>query len=57
MKRISLIIALTVLAGCGADGAPWQNNASLGLSAGSDGVNSNASFGASNGPVSVGVSM
>lgn len=55
MKRIVLIMLVAGLAGCGADGAPWRPNASVGVSVGSGGASTNASVGASNGTVSVGV--
>ncbi len=57
MKRIVLIMAIAAVAGCGADGAPFTPNASLGLSVGSGGVSTGASVGASNGTVSVGVGI
>ena len=54
-KPIGLILALGFLVSCGADGAPLRPNANVGLSVGSGGVSTNASVGASNGTVSVGV--
>lgn len=57
MKRIVLILTIAAVAGCGADGAPFTPNASLGLSVGSGGVSTGASVGASNGTVSVGVGI
>ena len=57
MKKIVLIMALGFLAACGADGAPMQPSAFLGLSFGSDGVSPRAGIGASNGNVGVGVSL
>lgn len=55
MKRLALILIVAAVAGCGADGAPWRPNANIGLSIGTGGVSPNASVGATNGPVSVGV--
>ena len=55
MKHLALIIALGTLAACGADGAPFTPNASVGVSVGSGGVNTSTTVGASNGTVSVGV--
>lgn len=58
MKKIVLMIALGALAACGADSGPLQPNANLGLSIGSDGsVNPNASVGATNGNVSLGLNL
>lgn len=57
MKKIALIIALGALAACGADGGPMRPNANVGLSIGPNGVNPNASLGASNGNVSVGLNL
>ena len=52
MKKLLLLV---VLAGCGADGAPFKPSANLGLSIGSNGVTTNASVGASNGPVTISI--
>ncbi len=57
MKHIALILTIAAVAGCGADGAPFTPNASLGVSVGSNGVSTGASVGASNGTVSVGVGL
>lgn len=58
MKKIALIIALGALAACGADSGPMQPNANLGLSIGPDGtVSPNASVGATNGNVSLGLNL
>ena len=57
MKPIAVFLTLISLAACGADGAPMRPSANLGLSLGSGGVNTNASVGASNGTVSVGVGL
>ncbi|SFR98003.1 hypothetical protein [Yoonia litorea] len=57
MKPLVLIISLTVLAACGADGAPFVPTANLGLNIGPNGVTPGATVGASNGTVSVGVGL
>ena len=57
MKRIALMLAVAALAACGADGAPFTPNASVGLSVGTNGVSTGARVGASNGTVSVGVGI
>jgi hypothetical protein len=55
MKRIALILTIATVAACGADGAPFTPNASIGVGVGSNGVTTGANVGASNGTVSVGV--
>jgi len=57
MKRIAWILVIAALAACGAGGAPFTPNASLGIGLGSNGVTTGASVGASNGTVSVGVGL
>ncbi len=57
MKNIALILALGTLSACGADGPPLQPNANVGLSVGSNGVNTTAGIGASNGTVSLGLRL
>ncbi|WP_341368157.1 hypothetical protein [Yoonia sp. BS5-3] len=57
MKKFFLIIALGALAACGADGDPLQPNANVGLSIGAGGISPNASVGASNGNVSLGLNL
>ncbi len=57
MKQIVLIIMVAGLAGCGADGEPMRPNASVGVSVGSNGTNTNATVGASNGTFSVGIGL
>ena len=57
MKRIAMILTVAALAACGADGAPMKPTANMGLSLGSNGINTNASVGASNGTVSIGVGL
>ena len=55
MKRIALILTVAALAACGADGAPFTPNASVGVGVGTNGVTTGGSLVASNGTVSVGV--
>lgn len=55
MRMIGFVLTAAFLASCGADGAPMRPNANLGVSVGTGGVSTNASVGASNGTVSVGV--
>lgn len=57
MKKIALIIVLGALTACGVDGDPLQPNANLGLNIGPNGVSPNASVGAANGNVSVGLNL
>ncbi|WP_204218522.1 hypothetical protein [Loktanella sp. S4079] len=57
MKRIVLILSVTALVSCGADGAPWRPSANVGLSVGTGGVSTSTNIGASNGTVSVGASF
>lgn len=57
MKRIALILSVSALASCGADGAPWRPAANVGLSVGTGGVSTSTSVGATNGAVSVGASF
>ncbi|PUB15442.1 hypothetical protein [Yoonia sediminilitoris] len=57
MKRAVLLIGIMGLASCGADGPPMRPSANVGLSVGSGGVSTNASVGASNGTVSIGVGL
>lgn len=49
------ILGLAVLAGCGADGAPFRPTANAGISIGTGGISTNCSVGTSNGNVSVSV--
>lgn len=54
MKRLSAsLLALTVLAGCGADGAPFRPTATAGITIGTGGISTNCSVGTTNGTVSV----
>jgi len=55
MKKLALVMVVMGLAACGADGQPFTPNASLGVSAGSGGLTTGGTVGASNGAVSVGV--
>jgi predicted small lipoprotein YifL len=57
MKKIVLVLAVAALAGCGADGAPWTPSANVGISAGTGGVNTSTSLGATNGTFSVGANL
>ncbi|MEM9786782.1 MAG: hypothetical protein AAFY14_03750 [Pseudomonadota bacterium] len=57
MKKIAMLIALGVTAACGADAPPMQPNANVGLSVGTNGVNTTAGIGASNGTFSVGLNL
>ncbi|MDX8350058.1 hypothetical protein SLH49_18870 [Cognatiyoonia sp. IB215446] len=57
MKMIALILGLAALAACGANGPPLEPNANVGLSVGSNGVNTTAGIGASNGTLSVGLRL
>lgn len=53
MKRIGFVLTLLVLAGCGADGAPFRPFAELGVSAGSGGVSTNCTMGGTNGRITI----
>ncbi|WP_217810137.1 hypothetical protein [Salibaculum griseiflavum] len=57
MKKTLALIALLGLAACGADDPPFQPTAGVGVSVGSGGVSTNASVGATNGTVSVGLNL
>lgn len=57
MKRIFCLIALLGLAACGADDPPFRPTGNVGVSVGPGGVSTNAGVGATNGTVSVGVSL
>jgi hypothetical protein len=57
LKYPALCLALAALAACGAAGEPLRPTANLGLSIGSGGVQTNASVGASQGPVTVSVGL
>ena len=55
MRILGFLLAAAFLASCGANGAPVRPNANVGLSVGNGGVSTNASVGATNGTVTVGV--
>lgn len=58
MTRIALaLVALTVVAACGADDPPFRPTGNVGVSVGSGGVTPNATLGATNGTFNVGVSL
>jgi hypothetical protein len=49
------VLALIVLAGCGADGAPFRPTASGGLTVGTNGVTANSNVGVTNGALTLGL--
>jgi hypothetical protein len=53
MKSIGLGLVDVLLAGCGADGAPFRPTASGGVSIGSNGVSTNTDVGVTNGALSL----
>ena len=54
MRRIAIgLLALAALAGCGADGAPFRPDASVGIGIGTGGISTSCSLGTTNGTVSV----
>ncbi|MEM8537825.1 MAG: hypothetical protein AAGF56_08175 [Pseudomonadota bacterium] len=56
--RILVALALaSTLAACGAESPPFQPEANVGLSVGTNGVSTGASIGASNGTVSLGLNL
>ncbi len=57
MSRLIAIAALTVVAACGADDPPFRPTGNVGVSVGTNGVNTSTSLGATNGTFSVGVSL
>ncbi len=56
MKRFIVLAALG-LSACGADGPPFVPTASTSVSVGTNGVSTSTSVGASNGTVSVGLTL
>ena len=56
MKYIA-VLALLVVAGCGADGEPIQPTANLAIGVGSGGAYARTSVGVSQGPVSIRVGL
>lgn len=57
MKQVAFMVVLALFAGCGADAPPLEPNANVGLSVGSNGVNTTAGIGASNGTFSIGLNL
>jgi hypothetical protein len=53
MKRIAIVVLSLGLAACGADGEPIQPTANIGVSVGTNGVNTNVGVAVRKGPVSV----
>ncbi|MEJ6396881.1 hypothetical protein [Yoonia sp. 208BN28-4] len=49
------VLALIVLAGCGADGAPFRPTQSGSISVGTNGVSARTNVGVTNGTVSLGL--
>jgi len=52
-----MLIALTILAACGADDPPFRPTGGAGISIGPNGIGTNASVGATNGTFNVGLSL
>lgn len=57
MKVVAALLALVLVASCGADGAPLRPSANLGINIGPGGISPSASVGASKGPVKVSVGL
>ncbi|HKL68741.1 hypothetical protein [Salibaculum sp.] len=57
MKQALALIALVGAAACGADAPPVKPTAGAGVSVGNAGVSTNANLGATNGILSVGLSL
>ncbi|MDR9428588.1 MAG: hypothetical protein RI538_09415 [Salibaculum sp.] len=57
MRPILALIALLGTAACGADAPPVRPSAGVGVSVDNAGVSTNANLGATNGIVSVGLSL
>lgn len=57
MKTLTALLALVVLAGCGADGAPIRPVAGIGIGLGTNGVTVSPSVGISKGNVGASVSL
>ena len=53
MRMIAGVLALGLLAGCGAEGAPFRPDASAGISFGTGGISTSCALGTTNGTVSV----
>ena len=57
MRQLALIVAIAALAACGAESPPFEPQANVGMSVGSNGVSTGASVGASNGSFSFGLNL
>ena len=56
-RSVLALCALVVLAACGADGEPFRPTASGGVTIGTTGISTTANVGATNGTVSIGLSL
>ncbi|WP_375280001.1 hypothetical protein [Pseudooctadecabacter sp.] len=57
MKIVFALVALTVVAACGADDPPFRPTGNVGVSVGPNGVTPNVGVGATNGTFNVGLSL
>lgn len=57
MKKIAFIALLGLLGACGADDPPFRPTGNVGVNVGPGGISTSAGVGATNGTVSVGVSL
>jgi len=57
MRTLILFTALTCVAACGADDAPFRPTGNVGVSVGPNGVTPNVGIGATNGTFNVGLSL
>ena len=57
MKIVCALVALTVVAACGADDPPFRPTGNVGVSVGPNGVTPNVGVGATNGTFNVGLSL
>ena len=57
MRWIAALITVGFLASCGADGAPVQPTAGIGIGISPSGLSTSTRVGVKKGPVSVGVSL
>ena len=55
MKSVGLILAMTALAACGANGEPLRPTSSTNLTVGTNGASIGTNFGVTNGAVSLNV--
>ncbi|MCF2871161.1 hypothetical protein L0664_08790 [Octadecabacter sp. G9-8] len=55
--KIFALTALAFVAACGANDPPFRPTGNVGVSAGTNGVNTSANVGATNGTFSVGLSL